>query len=207
MKRVKVLVVDDSALMRQLITEVLESDPEIEVVGSAADPYYAREKILKLNPDVLTLDVEMPKMDGLTFLEKLMAGRPMPVVMLSSLTERGCQTTMKALELGAVDFITKPKLDVSLGIERICDEICEKVKGAAKASLQRRVRRPEPATIKKAPLENRESLITSTHKVIAIGASTGGTEALLEVLSAMPPRFPRNRRGHSYARRFYQKFC
>ncbi len=189
MSKIKVLIVDDSALMRQLISEILSSDPAIEVVGVAADPFQAREKILRLQPDVLTLDVEMPKMDGLTFLEKLMHGRPMPVVMLSSLTERGCQTTMRALELGAVDFITKPKIDVSIGMEQICEEICQKVKTAARAKLQS-THRATPEVVQKKPVRSQESLITSTHKVIAIGTSTGGTEALLQLLSVLPPDSP-----------------
>ena len=190
MAKIKVLVVDDSALMRQLISELLSHDREIEIVGVAADPFIAREKILALNPDVITLDVEMPKMDGLTFLEKLMAGRPMPVVMLSSLTEKGCQTTMRALELGAVDFITKPKLDVVTGMDGIAKEIVEKVKAAARAKVQKRKNTGErPVYDGGKPLPS-SSLITSTHKVIAIGGSTGGTEALLEVLSAFPPDSP-----------------
>ncbi len=189
MPKTRVLIVDDSALVRQLLTEILKQDPEIEVVGTASDPYVAREKILALSPDVLTLDVEMPRMDGLSFLEKLMAGRPMPVVMLSSLTEKGCETTMRALELGAVDYIAKPKLDLSTGIDRISGEIIEKVKNAANCRIQRRSIPNRPAAAASAkPLG--ESLITSTHKVIAIGASTGGTEALLEVLSALPPDAP-----------------
>ncbi len=188
MKKIRVLIVDDSALMRQVISEILSQDPSIEVVGVAGDPYIAREKILALNPDVLTLDVEMPRMDGLSFLERLMAGRPMPVVMLSSLTERGCETTMRALELGAVDFITKPKIDVTSGMDLLCDEIIEKVKNAANARIQRRARPVERTTTNRTGPS--EALITSTHKVIAIGASTGGTEALLEVLSALPPDSP-----------------
>src|SRR5579859_2618127 len=112
---IKVLIVDDSALMRQLLTRIFASDPEIAVVGAAGDPYAAREKIIALKPDVLTLDIEMPRMDGLTFLEKLMKGHPMPVVMISSLTDRGAETTLRALSLGAVDYIAKPKLDVSNG--------------------------------------------------------------------------------------------
>lgn len=189
MSKTKVLVVDDSALMRQMITEILKQDPSIEVVGTAADPYVAREKILALNPDVLTLDVEMPRMDGLVFLEKLMAGRPMPVVMLSSLTEKGCETTMRALELGAVDFVTKPKLDLVDGMDHLIEEIITKVKQAATAKVQNRYPRSTPKNspaVKAAP----SALITSTHKVIAIGGSTGGTEALMEVLMGLPPDSP-----------------
>ncbi len=190
MKKIRVLVVDDSVLMRQLITEILGQDRELEVVGTAKDPFDAREKILALNPDVLTLDVEMPRMDGLSFLEKLMAGRPMPVIMLSSLTEKGCQTTMRALELGAVDFITKPKLDVVSGMEGLCQEIIEKVKQAAGAKVQhRRIAADRPTYGSDKPTAP-SALITSTHKVIAIGGSTGGTEALLEVLAAFPPDAP-----------------
>ena len=117
MSKIRVLVVDDSALIRGVLTELLSQDPDIEVIGAAPDPYIARQKIKELNPDVLTLDLEMPKMDGLTFLEKLMAGHPMPVVMVSSLTQEGCQTTLRALELGAVDFATKPTLDIRQGME------------------------------------------------------------------------------------------
>src|SRR6202046_4938989 len=109
----KVLIIDDSSLMRQLLTQILSSDPELEVIGTAGDPFVAREQIQSLHPDVLTLDIEMPRMDGLTFLEKLMRGHPMPVVMISSLTDRSCDTTLRALELGAVDFVTKPTLDMT----------------------------------------------------------------------------------------------
>ena len=131
MAKIRVLTVDDSALMRQVLATLLAKDSDIEVVGSAPDPYIAREKIKALNPDVLTLDVEMPKMDGLTFLEKLMRGHPMPVVMVSSLTEAGCQTTLRALELGAVDFITKPKVDLREGMEEVAFDLIAKVKAAA----------------------------------------------------------------------------
>src|SRR6202790_125576 len=133
---VKVLVVDDSALMRQLLRELLSRDPRIQVVGAASDPYVAREKIKSLNPDVLTLDIEMPRMDGLTFLEKLMRGHPMPVVMISSLTDRGAETTLRALSLGAVDYIAKPKLDVSNGTIEQASDIIAKVKGAAKVRVR-----------------------------------------------------------------------
>jgi two-component system chemotaxis response regulator CheB len=133
----KVLIVDDSSLMRQLLTQILGSDPELEVIGAASDPFAAREKIKALHPDVLTLDVEMPRMDGLTFLEKLMRGHPMPVVMISSLTERGAETTLRALSLGAVDYVAKPKLDVSSGTIEQASEIIAKVKAAAKGASPR----------------------------------------------------------------------
>lgn len=190
MKKVRVLVVDDSALMRQLITEILQSDPGIEVVAAAADPFAARDRLLQLKPDVMTLDVEMPRMDGISFLEKLMAGRPMPVVMLSSLTEKGAQTTLRALELGAIDFVTKPKLDVTSGMQTIAEEIIEKVKQAATARVQRRAK-SAPRAVYDGPKPLASSaLISGTHKVIAIGASTGGTEALLEVLTMFPSDAP-----------------
>ena len=186
---IRVLIVDDSALMRQLLTEILNSASDIEVVGSAADPYKARDRILALKPDVITLDVEMPRMDGLTFLQKLMSGHPLPVVMVSSLTEKGCETTIRALELGAVDFVTKPKIDVSTEMDNVGREIIEKVRIAAIAKVCRREPRPDvSATTESA--EPAESLIRSTHKVIAIGASTGGTEALATVLSSLPRDSP-----------------
>jgi two-component system chemotaxis response regulator CheB len=136
MAGIRVLIVDDSALMRQVLTALLSQDRGIEVIGTAPDPFIAREKIKALNPDVLTLDVEMPRMDGLTFLEKLMAGRPMPVVMVSTLTEAGCATTLRALELGAVDFFTKPKLDMQQGIEEQAQDLIAKVKAAAHARVR-----------------------------------------------------------------------
>src|SRR3569623_3788769 len=131
MDKVRVLVVDDSALVRKLLSTMLASDPQIEVVGTAADPLIARDKIKQLAPDVLTLDVEMPRMDGLTFLENLMRLRPMPVIMVSSLTERGAEVTLQALELGAVDFVTKPKLDVAHGLQQYAEDLRDKIKAAA----------------------------------------------------------------------------
>lgn len=187
--KTKVLIVDDSAVMRQLLTEMLSHDPALEVIGAASDPYIAREKILRLEPDVLTLDVEMPRMDGLTFLDKLMRGHPMPVVMVSSLTERGCETTLRALELGAVDFVTKPKLDVASGTVALADEIVEKVKAAAAAKVGRRNKprpAPEPVAAAINGLARGGSMIRTTQKVIAVGASTGGTEALREFLEPLP---------------------
>ncbi len=184
------VVVDDSAVMRQLLTQILARDPDIEVVAQASDPYIARDKIKQLNPDVITLDVEMPRMDGLAFLEKLMRGHPMPVVMVSSLTERGCETTLRALELGAVDFVTKPKLDVTRGTLELAGEIVAKVKAAARAHV-----RPLPASTAAAGGATRPVVaglagLALTHKVIAIGASTGGTEALREVLTRLPADTP-----------------
>lgn len=186
MNRTKVLIIDDSALIRQLLGEILSSAPELEVVGAAADPYIALQKIERLKPDVLTLDVEMPRMDGLTFLEKLMRSHPMPVLMVSSLTEKGCETTLRALELGAIDFVTKPKMDIRDGTIELAAEIVEKVKVAARASL--RGRRRERTERIAPPAAG--ALFKSTHKVIAVGASTGGTEALKDFLTALPPDAP-----------------
>lgn len=184
---VRALVVDDSALMRGLMADILSGDAGIEVAGTAADPYAAWDKIGRLAPDVITLDVEMPRMDGLTFLEKLMRARPMPVVMVSSLTERGCETTLRALELGAFDFVTKPKIDVERGTAEIAREIIEKVKAAARAKMRPR-RTPAPAAAPVRPAA--PAGFRGTHKVIAAGASTGGTEALRELLCALPPDAP-----------------
>jgi two-component system, chemotaxis family, protein-glutamate methylesterase/glutaminase len=206
MKKIRVLTVDDSALMRQVLAALLATDPDIEVVGAAPDPFIAREKIKALNPDVLTLDVEMPKMDGLTFLEKLMRGHPMPVVMVSSLTEAGCQTTLRALELGAVDFITKPKIDVREGMDEIAQDLIAKVKAAAQARVQplNVKRQASPVggagTGETSSYALHERLLTSdapsgamiktTDTIIAIGSSTGGTEAVKDVLEVLPPNTP-----------------
>lgn len=193
MSRCRVLVVDDSAVVRQLLTEILDQDPDIEVVGSAADPLLAREKIKRLNPDVLTLDVEMPRMDGLAFLEHLMRLRPMPVVMVSSLTERGADITLQALALGAVDFVTKPKLDLANGLADYAEEITTKVKAAARARVRPAasaaaspIPRSEAPRIE-APVATR---YRTTDRLIAIGASAGGTEAIRVVLEQMPPDAP-----------------
>lgn len=190
MAKTRVLVVDDSAVMRQLLSDILSRDPELEVIGTAADPFVARDKIKALNPDVLTLDVEMPRMDGLSFLEKLMRAHPMPVVMVSSLTEQGAATTLRALELGAVDFVTKPKLDVLSGTLDLGEEIVEKVKHAAGARVRAPRTAPSPA-VARAPLPPASgALLRSTNRVIAVGASTGGTEALREFLVPLPPDSP-----------------
>lgn len=194
MGKIRTLIVDDSALIRQILTELLSRDQEIEVIGTAQDPFVAREKIKAMNPDVITLDVEMPRMDGLTFLEKLMAARPMPVVMVSSLTETGCQTTLRALELGAVDFVTKPKIDVREGMADLARDLIGKIKAAACANVKRAAlsgKGGEPApTPQGARLASSGAMIKTTDTIIAIGASTGGTEALKEVLEALPPNTP-----------------
>ena len=180
--KTRVLIVDDSAAMRQLLTQILSTDPDIEVVGTASDPYFARDKIKRLQPDVLTLDVEMPRMDGLTFLEKLMHGHPMPVVMVSSLAQRGADVTLRALELGAIDFFAKPTIGALSGVAGGAAEIVAKVKAAALA----RVRPPAPA-VRPSPVASGYRL---THQILAIGASTGGTEAIREVLMSLPPDAP-----------------
>lgn len=188
--RTRVLIVDDSALVRQILTEVLSRDPGIEVVGTASDAHVAREKIKSLNPDVITLDVEMPKMDGITFLRNLMRLRPMPVVMVSSLTERGADVTLDALALGAVDYMPKPKIDLAATLRDYGNELIEKVKTAARA----RVRALDPARPVPGGAASRVRSVSrplqTTDRIIAIGASTGGTEALREVLTNLPPDAP-----------------
>ena len=195
MQKVRVLIVDDSALVRKVMTTMLESDPGIEVVGTAADPLIAREKIKQLNPDVLTLDVEMPRMDGLTFLENLMRLRPMPVVMVSTLTERGAEVTLRALELGAVDFFPKPSADLANTFMEHAPEICAKVRLAAGAKPRER---SSVAKLDVAPRLSADAVLPRAQtpgsrggtRIIAIGASTGGTEAIRVVLEAMPPTAP-----------------
>jgi two-component system chemotaxis response regulator CheB len=188
---IKVLVIDDSALIRQLLTKILDSDPEIEVVGTAPDPYVARDKIKKLNPDVLTLDVEMPRMDGVTFLRNLMRLRPMPVVMVSTLTDAGADVTLRALELGAVDYVSKPKINVQDELQAYAQEIIAKVKAAARARVRGLDAAPRRQTLKSptAPTPGRGHFKT-TDMIIAIGASTGGTEAIKDVLCQLPPTTP-----------------
>ena len=188
MNTCKVLVVDDSALMRKLLTDMLNADPDLEVVAAARDPYDAWDKIKEFRPDVLTLDVEMPRMDGIVFLQKLMTARPMPVVMVSTLTEQGCDTTLRALELGAVDFVSKPKLDVRSGTMELAGEIIGKVKAAALAKPMITKKAAGPG--KRPAIVRDGALLQSTQKVIAIGASTGGTNALTDVLGAFPADSP-----------------
>lgn len=197
MSKKKVLIVDDSALVRQLLTEMLRGDADLEVVGTAADPFAAREKIKALNPDVITLDVEMPRMDGVTFLENLMRLRPIPVVMVSSLTQKGAEVTLRALELGAVDFVSKPTVDLAGTLHLYADELIAKVKMAAGANVNRRIGTPVITAVSPKysadavlPSGQNSRMLRTTERIIAIGASTGGTEALREVLLAMPPDAP-----------------
>lgn len=180
---IRVLIVDDSALMRALLSEIIRSDAELELIGAAPDAYVAKELVNEHRPDVITLDVEMPRVDGLTFLDRLMKARPTPVVMVSSLTEQGAEVTLRALELGAVDYVAKPKIDIKQGIDVYRDEILEKIKQAAKAKVKKR------SCEQQRPTQSRLNFRT-TEKIFAIGASTGGTEAIKEVLLDMPVDSP-----------------
>jgi two-component system chemotaxis response regulator CheB len=196
MPKTRVLVVDDSALVRSLLTEIINRQPDMQCVGAAADPLVAREMIRALDPDVITLDVEMPHMDGIDFLAKLMRLRPTPVVMVSTLTERGADVTLRALELGAIDFVAKPKLGVADGLRLLSEDITDKVRIAAMAQVFRRVGRDLAGSESSAayvarptgPVASLGRL--STEKIIFIGASTGGTEATKEVLMALPADAP-----------------
>lgn len=194
MKKVKVLVVDDSAVVRQTLTQVLNEDPGIEVIGAATDPYYAAKKIQKEIPDVITLDIEMPRMDGLTFLKKIMAQHPIPVVIISSLTLKGSETAIRALELGAIEVITKPQLDTKKFLNESKIRLIDKVKAAALSKIKHKKKSPPPsmhvppkytadAVI---PHTASKSMIKTTEKVLVVGASTGGTEALRVFLEALP---------------------
>lgn len=199
MKKIKVLIVDDSALVRKTIQDVLSSDAEIEVIGTAADPYIAAQKINETLPDVITLDVEMPKMDGLTFLKKLMSQHPIPVVIISTLTEKGTDTALRALEYGAVEVIAKPKVNTQEALLQTSTELCEKVKAASKASIRRKTLNDLKHGDDVAPKLSADVIIAkqknsllkiTTDNVIAIGASTGGTEALKDVLIELPIDIP-----------------
>ena len=186
MARTRVVVVDDSALVRRMLAEIINRQSDMQCVGAAPDPLVAREMIRELNPDVITLDVEMPRMDGIDFLGKLMRLRPMPVVMVSTLTERGAQTTLRALELGAVDFVAKPRLGIADGLKLLADDITDKIRVAAQAKV-RRIEIEDPAT---AQPQAASLGRLSTEKIIFIGASTGGTEATREVLQHLPADCP-----------------
>jgi len=190
-RKARVVVVDDSALVRTLLAEIINRQADMECIGAASDPIVAREMIRNLNPDVITLDVEMPRMDGIDFLAKLMRLRPMPVVMVSTLTERGADVTMRALELGAVDFVAKPKIGISDGLRMLAQDITDKIRIAARAQVRRSV---VPATGDATPQPVSKPVGSlgrlSTEKLIFIGASTGGTEATKEVLLGLPPDAP-----------------
>ncbi len=209
MDTIKVLIVDDSAVMRKTLTEALSRSKKIEVVGTAIDPYIAAQKIQKLEPDVLTLDIEMPRMDGLTFLSKLMISHPMPVIMVSALTDEGASKTIEALQRGAVDFVLKPKSDNAQSWEKFSEDLIEKVIASGSSNVRRRIT-PRPEPVAKAPLpaggikvEQKYSAdvilpakpaktirTEASDTLIAIGASTGGTEAIAEILSALPDTLP-----------------
>lgn len=197
MKKIRVVVVDDSALVRGLLSEIINRQRDMECVGAANDPLIAREMIRDLNPDVITLDIEMPRMDGIDFLARLMRLRPMPVVMISTLTERGAEVTMRALELGAVDFVAKPRIGLADGINELAGQIVEKVRIAASAHIRRVAPTASPsnggATAPSGSALRPELLSmgrVSTEKLICIGASTGGTEAIKEILTRMPADSP-----------------
>lgn len=193
--KIKVLIVDDSAIVRRVLSEILDSDPAIQVVGAAGDPFIAARKLQTEVPDVITLDVEMPRMDGITFLRKLMSQHPIPVVMCSSLTEKGCETTIRALEAGAVDVITKPRLDVKKFLEESRIRICDAVKAAGQARLRAFVS-PVATVQKKLTADavlarpSRFKHLSTTDKVAVVGASTGGTVALQQLLEALPEDSP-----------------
>lgn len=192
MKKIKVLIVDDSILIRKVLTEIFASEPGIEVVGTASDPYIAREKIKQLNPDVITLDIEMPKMDGITFLKNLMRLRPMPVVMISTLTQQGAPATLEALEVGAVDYVGKPSNHDTSSLNQYKDTIIEKVIAASQANVRRLEQQSQRFSedidtekkVKTKPAASR--LKIRTDYIIAVGASTGGTEAIREFLATLP---------------------
>lgn len=179
---IRVLIVDDSATARAVLSDILTSDASIEVIGTASDAFIARDKIVELKPDVICLDVEMPRMDGITFLKKLMHYMPLPVIMVSSLTQSGAKTTLEALEAGAVDFVPKPHSHIYDGKDEMRDELIAKVRAAAKAKVFKKTLTTQVA--------NQTSLAQTTNKIVAIGASTGGTEALKDVLMALPRNAP-----------------
>jgi len=187
MGEIKVLVVDDSAIVRKIFTDQLSKEPGIRVVGTAPDPYVARDKIVTLKPDVLTLDIEMPRMDGLTFLKKLMRYKPMPVIIVSSLTPKGGKLALEAIESGAVEVLCKPGASYSVG--DMGKQLADKIKAAALARIRPVDRSRKPVAQQKVSFRNR-SLQETTNKVISIGASTGGTEALKHVLMKLPPTIP-----------------
>ncbi len=198
-KKIKVLIVDDSALVRQTLTQIFNSDPEIEVVGAVADPYFAVNRIKEDAPDVISLDIEMPRMDGLTFLRRIMAQHPIPVLIISTLSEKGSETALSALEYGASEVICKPKINTQAALEEATVTLCDAIKATYKAKIfKRREYSPKEFFVPKkfsadailAKSIDGTAMLKTTDKVIAVGASTGGTEALRVFLSAMPPDCP-----------------
>jgi len=187
---IRVLIVDDSAVVRKQLTAIFDDYPDIEVVGTAPDPFVARRRIKELEPDVLTLDVEMPRMDGLTFLSNLMRLRPMPVVMVSTLTQKGADVTLRALELGAFDFVSKPTMGVEERLQEYADELATKVRAASRANVERLGLRSARAVQSGGAPVKQTSHFATTNKIIAIGASTGGTEAVADILAGMPADAP-----------------
>jgi two-component system chemotaxis response regulator CheB len=197
-KKIRVLIVDDSAAVRQTLADVLGADDDIEVIGTASDPFVAASRLQKEVPDVITLDVEMPRMDGITFLRKIMSQRPIPVVICSSLTEQGSETLVQAMEAGAVDVIAKPRVDTKQFLIESRVRICDAVKAAAQAKLSPIARPPNRRPVEKKltadvimpPPAPTRAMARTTEKVVCIGASTGGTESLREVLTALPVHSP-----------------
>ncbi|MEI8344521.1 MAG: chemotaxis response regulator protein-glutamate methylesterase [Candidatus Omnitrophota bacterium] len=188
-KKIRVLVVDDSSVVRNILATELSKDPEIEVVATAADPYIARDKIVLLEPDVLTLDVEMPRMDGVTFLGKLMASKPMPVIILSSLTPSGCETALKALELGAIDVMQKPEMDLAAKLSEMIQQLCDRIKAAYSAKYRFQVKAQRLTPTVRPPIVM-SAMMKTTDKIVVIGASTGGTEAIRAIIPILPADFP-----------------
>ncbi len=182
--RVRVLIVDDSALVRKILSAGLGRDPGIEVIGAAGDPYRARDLLVELRPDVITLDVEMPRMDGVTFLKRLMASMPTPTVMISSLTENGARISMEALEAGAVDVVTKPAMGLADGLPEMVADICRRVKATASVDVSRYALKGRPS------VDSVTTLDVTTDRLIAIGASTGGVQALSQIMPAFPANSP-----------------
>jgi two-component system chemotaxis response regulator CheB len=189
-RKTRVLIVDDSALIRSLLTQLVNRQPDMIAVGAARDPLIAREMIRELDPDVLTLDVEMPHMDGIDFLEKLMRLRPMPVVMVSTMTEAGADVTLRALELGAIDFVAKPRLDIANGMKASGDEIIDKIRLAAVADMRHLAARRTAAVASERPALAGLRILGGTEKLVIVGASTGGTEAIKALLVPLPPDTP-----------------
>ena len=214
MNKIKVLIIDDSAIVRQTLENILSSDKDIEVIGTASDPFIAAKKMQQIEPDVITLDVEMPRMDGITFLQKLMAQHPMPVVLCSSLAGDGSETAMKALEAGAVEIIHKPQMATRQFLEESRILICDAVKAAAQTrpkKQQTTVKKLQPAQKLTAdvilPRTSSKAMVQTTEKVVVVGASTGGTEALRVFLESLPSDAPGTLIVQHMPEKFTKAFC